>query len=80
MPRLQPIEKEDAPAEALPYYEKDEERYGLALNNTKIYAHSLPVLRGVKGLVGAFLETGALPLDLKSLVRLRVATLNGCPF
>lgn len=80
MPRLRPIEKEETLAEALPYYEKDEERYGVALNNTKIYAYNLPVLRGAKALVGAFLETSAVPLPQKALIRLRVATLNGCPF
>jgi hypothetical protein len=80
MPRLRPIEKEEAPVEALPYYEKDEERYGVILNNTKVYAHNLPVLHGAKALVGAFLETSSVPVAQKALIRLRVATLNGCPF
>jgi alkylhydroperoxidase family enzyme len=80
MPRLRPIEQEEAPVEAQRYYESDEERYGVALNNTKIYAYNVPVLRGAKALVGAFLETSAIPAAQKALIRLRVATLNGCPF
>ena len=80
MPRLKPIEKEQAPPEALRFFELDEERYGPALNNTKIYAYNVPVLRAVKGLVTGYNETSELPIALKALVRLRVATLNGCPF
>ena len=80
MPRLTPIEKEQARPEALPFFELDEERYGLVLNSTKIYAHHLPVLRAVKGLAAGYNEVTELPIALKALVRLRVATLNGCPF
>jgi hypothetical protein len=34
MARLDPIEKEDAPVEARIYYQADELRYGVVLNNT----------------------------------------------
>ena len=61
-------------------YERDVERYGTVLNNTKIYAHNLEVLKAIKLFVGAFAETKALPLDQKALIRVRLAVLNGCPF
>jgi len=80
VPRLNPIEKDDAPAEAREWYERDEQRYGVVLNNTKLYAHSVPVLRAVKQFVGAFNEAQSIPLAQKALLRVRVATLNGCPF
>lgn len=80
MPRLVPVEQADAPLEAQQYYETDVERYGEVLNNTKMYAHSLPVLRAVKGFVGAFAAAAAIPMDQKALIRVRVALLNGCPF
>jgi AhpD family alkylhydroperoxidase len=80
MPRLQPIEKEEAPAEALPYYETDEQRYGQVLNNTKLYAYNLPVLETMKAVAAGYAKTSELPLSLKSLVRVRIAVLNGCPF
>jgi hypothetical protein len=80
MPRLEPIEKHAASPEALPFYELDEQRYGTVLNNTKLYAHNLAVLRAVKGFVAAFGEATSIPLSLKALVRVRVAILNLCPF
>jgi hypothetical protein len=80
MPRLRPLEREDAPTEARPFYDRDIELYGTVLNNTKLYSHNIAVLRTVKELAAGFAETAALPLGLKALIRVRVAGLNGCPF
>jgi hypothetical protein len=80
MPRLRPIEPNEAPEEARPFYDKDVERYGAVLNNTKLYAHNLAVLKAIKGFVAAFAEAETIPLGQKALLRVRVATLNGCPF
>ena len=80
MPRLPPLERDDAPEEARAYYDADVARYGEVLNNTKLYAHNVPVLRMMKELSAAFLHATTIPLDLKALIRVRVATLNGCPF
>jgi hypothetical protein len=80
MPRLRPLEREDAPPEARPFYDRDIELYGTVLNNTKLYSHNIAVLRTVKELAAGFAGTTALPLGLKALIRVRVAGLNGCPF
>jgi AhpD family alkylhydroperoxidase len=80
MPRLQPIEREEASAEALSFYETDEQRYGQVLNNTKLYAYNVPVLETMKAVAAGYAKTSELPLPLKSLVRVRIAVLNGCPF
>ncbi|MEA2320353.1 MAG: hypothetical protein QOD81_203 [Solirubrobacteraceae bacterium] len=80
MPRLDPIEQDDAPPEAARFYAADVERYGAVLNNTKLYAHNVPVLRAVKEFAAAFAEASAIPMDMKAMLRVRVAMLNGCPF
>jgi AhpD family alkylhydroperoxidase len=80
MPRMKPIEKQEASAEARPFYETDEERYGLVLNNTKLYAYNQPVLETMKAVAAGYSKTKELPLALKSLVRVRIAVVNGCPF
>lgn len=54
--------------------------YGTVLNNTKLYAYNVEVLKAIKGFAAAFAETKAIHLDQKALIRVRVATLNGCPF
>ena len=80
MPRLKPVESEEASAEALAYYQVDEQRYGQVLNNTKLYAYNLPVLETMKAVAAGYAKTSELPLPLKSLVRVRIAVVNGCPF
>jgi len=80
MPRLTPIEQADAPEAAQPFYSRDVDHYGVVLNNTKLYAHNVPVLRAVKEFVARFSEATTVPIDLKALLRVRVALLNGCPF
>jgi alkylhydroperoxidase family enzyme len=80
MPRLKPLEQHEAPPEARPFYDGDVERYGVVLNNTKLYAHNVEVLKAIKGFAALFAETRAIPLGQKALIRVRVATLNGCPF
>jgi AhpD family alkylhydroperoxidase len=80
VPRLRPLERTQAPAEALSYYELDQDRYGHVLNNTKLYAYNVPVLKTMKAVATGYTETRALPLSLKSLVRVRVALINDCPF
>jgi hypothetical protein len=78
--RLDPVEGEQASAEVLEYYSRDEEKYGVVLNNTRVYAHNVAILRMIKTLAACFEEATLLPPSLKALVRVRVATLNGCPF
>ena len=80
MPRLKSIEKSAAPDDAVAYYELDEKRYGYVLNNTKLYAYNVPVLKTMKAVAAGYGETIALPLALKSLIRIRIALLNDCPF
>jgi hypothetical protein len=80
MPRLPALEYEDAPEEARPFYDADVHRYGVVLNNTKLYAHNVAVLAAIKEFSARFAEAAALPIDLKALVRVRVASLTGCPF
>jgi hypothetical protein len=80
VPRLKPLEQDQAPEQARPFYAKDVERYGAVLNNTKLYAYNVEVLKAIKLFASAFAETKAIPLDQKALIRVRVALLNGCPF
>lgn len=80
MPRFRLLEREDAPVDARPFYDADIERYGTVLNNTKLYSYNVGVLKAVKLFAGVFAETKAIAADQKSLIRVRVASLNGCPF
>jgi alkylhydroperoxidase family enzyme len=54
--------------------------YGDVLNPTKVMAHCPPILRAAKALSASIAQSGTLPKGLASLVSLRVAAINGCPF
>jgi alkylhydroperoxidase family enzyme len=50
------------------------------LNPTKVMAHCPPILAAAKALGAAIEQSGQLAKGLLSLVYLRVASINGCPF
>lgn len=80
MPRLPPINRDDAVSDARPFYDADIARYGTVLNNTEVYAHNVAVLRAIKQFAAASAGFDLLPTAEKALVRVHVARLSGCPF
>jgi alkylhydroperoxidase family enzyme len=75
-------EIEDAKGDPLltEIFAKERAAYGDLLNPTKVMAHCPPILRAAKALGASIAESGSLPKGLASLVSLRVAAINGCPF
>ncbi|PYM17902.1 MAG: hypothetical protein DMD81_07370 [Candidatus Rokuibacteriota bacterium] len=61
-------------------FEKETEAFGFVFNTTKVQAHTPVILRAAKQLSAAVERSGLLPAELRSLVYLRVALINGCPF
>ena len=80
MPRVSEIEDDQGEPTLQPIFAKEGELFGGPLNTTKIYAHRPPVLKAMKDMAEA-IERGALvDSQLRWLVYLKVALLNGCPF
>jgi alkylhydroperoxidase family enzyme len=80
MPRVSEIETDRGEPVLQPIFAKEDELFGGPLNPTKVYAHRPPVLKAMKDMAEA-IERGALiEPQLRSLVYLKVAVLNGCPF
>ena len=80
MPRVTEIEDDRGEPILQPIFAKERELFGGPLNPTKVYAHRPPVLKAMKDMAEA-IERGALiESQLRSLVYLKVAVLNGCPF
>ncbi len=80
MPRVSEIDSDRGDSTLQPIFAKEHELFGGPLNTTKIYAHRPPVLKAMKDMADA-IERGALiESQLRSLVYLKVALLNGCPF
>lgn len=80
MSRVREIESDSGDPILREIFTKDRELYGSLLNTTKIYAHCPPILAAVKQLGAAMERSGLLDPQLRALVCLRVALINGCPF
>ncbi len=80
MPRVTEIESDQGSEVLRTIFEKEQAAFGGLLNTTKVLAHCPEILAAAKQLGTAIERAGQLPASLVSLVYLRVATLNGCPF
>jgi alkylhydroperoxidase family enzyme len=80
MPRVSEIDGDRGDPTLQPIFAQDRELFGGPLNPTKIYAHRPPVLKAMRDMAEAIERGGLIDSQLRSLVYLRVALLNGCPF
>ncbi len=80
MPRVGEIEEPGDDPVLREIFERDRQLFGFVLNTTRVQAHCPPILHAAKQLSVAIETSGRLPAELRALVNLRVAQLNGCPF
>ena len=80
MPRVSEIDDARGDPILEEIFAKERAAYGDVLNPSKVMAHCPPILRAAKLLGASIAESGRLPKGLASLVSLRVAAINGCPF
>jgi alkylhydroperoxidase family enzyme len=80
MPRVREIESAGDDPILKEIFAKEQEAFGYLLNPTKVQAHTPGIMRAAKQLSAAVERSGLLPAELRSLVYLRVALINGCPF
>jgi alkylhydroperoxidase family enzyme len=80
MPRVREIEDPGDDPILRDVFTKERETFGDLLNTTKVQAHRPGILKAAKSLSVAVEASGLLPAELRSLVYLRVALINGCPF
>jgi alkylhydroperoxidase family enzyme len=80
MPRLREIDDPGDDPILKETWAREQQLFGAVLNPTKIQAHTPGILKAAKQLSVAVDRSGLLPPPLLSLVYLRVALINGCPF
>ena len=80
MPKVREIENDGGNETLKAVFEQERAAFGALLNTTKVYAHCPEILVAAKNLGAAIEQTGRFPAHILSLVYLRVATINGCPF
>ncbi len=80
MSRIKPLDREEARPDAQPFFDQDEDVFGIVLNPTRVFAYRPPILAAARGLSRSVAKEAALPAGLRALVCVRVAMLVGCPF
>ena len=80
MPRLRPLSKDEAPAEARAILEKAAGRSGVVSAAAGIQAYCPPILEASRALGRAPALSGTVSEQLRSLVQLRAAQMVRCPF
>ena len=80
MPRVKEIVTDGGDPVLQDLFAKEREAFGDLFNTTKVFAHCPPILKAAKALSRAVEESGLLDPELRALVYLRVAQINGCPF
>jgi alkylhydroperoxidase family enzyme len=79
MARLRYLEKVEVAPDLQALYTGMEHALGKVLNPTKLMAYFPAFLQAAMSLVGCLEEAQEIDAHLRSLVRVRVATINGCP-
>ncbi len=80
MPRVAGPCKQDLPDDIRRAWEEQEASRGSAQPNLPVYALRPTIWRGQQALAAGIEESGLLSNELKNLVSLKAALINGCPF
>jgi len=80
MARIKGISKEEAPDDVRVFFLEQEKRYGTWLNTAPIYALRPTIRRGVQALADGIQQSGLIEPELRHLLCLKTASINGCPY
>jgi len=80
MARIKGVAKSEANEAVRVVFEEQERRYGFVSNTAKIYALRPTIQQGVQALAQSILASGLIEPDLRHLVCVKAANINGCPF
>ncbi|MDP2603536.1 MAG: hypothetical protein Q8S00_13230 [Deltaproteobacteria bacterium] len=80
MARIKGVSKSEANEGVRAVFEEQEKRYGFVSNTAKIYALRPTIQQGVQALAQGILASGLIEPDLRHLLCVRTANINGCPF
>ena len=72
--------KEEASEDTRKVFEEQEKQYGSILNTAKVYGLRPTIQKGVQALQAGILESGLIGGDLRHLLCMKAASINGCPY
>ena len=80
MLRISGVSKENAPQEVREVFAAQEKQYGAILNTAKVYGLRPTIQRGVQGLQAGIVASGLISAELRHLLCMKAASINGCPY
>lgn len=80
MLRVKGMSKDDASEDTRKIFEEQERQYGSILNTAKVYGLRPTIQKGVQALQAGILESGLISGDLRHLLCMKAASINGCPY
>jgi hypothetical protein len=80
MLRIKGVTKEEAPEEVRAVFEEQEKHYGAILNTARVYGLRPTIQKGVQALQKGIVESGLISAELRHLLCMKAASINGCPY
>ena len=80
MLRINGVSKEDAPQEVQEVFAAQEKQYGAILNTAKVYGLRPTIQKGVQALQAGIVASGLISPELRHLLCMKAASINGCPY
>lgn len=80
MLRIKGMSKEEASEDTRKIFEEQERQYGSILNTAKVYGLRPTIQKGVQALQAGILASGLIAADLRHLLCMKAASINGCPY
>ncbi len=80
MARIRGVTKDEAPAEVRAIFEEQEKQYGFVSNTARVYGLRPTIQKGVQALAEGIRASGLIGAELRHLVCVKTANINGCPF
>ena len=80
MLRIKGVSKDEAPEEVRKVFEQQEKQYGSILNTAPVYGLRPSIQQGVQALQQGILASGLIPSDLRHVLCMKAASINGCPY
>jgi hypothetical protein len=80
MLRIQGMTKDKASEDSRKIFEEQEKQYGTILNTAQVYGLRPTIQRGVQALQAGILASGLISGELRHLLCMKAASINGCPY
>jgi hypothetical protein len=80
MLRIKGVTRENATEEVRNLLEEQEKQHGAILNTAKVYGLRPTIQKGVQALQQGIVASGLIPADLRHLLCMKAASINGCPY